>query len=356
MTARLWRAVDRLAQAWRASSYVREYVGRARGQLNFYAGRGADHITAQPLLLPVYLPTVMSYTAPAGPQGWLDKGAEIGSGYMTLIEWLRSRLPGYPFPGTPQLASASPWTDFTVSMKLPWLADRRAWQLQGQPRPPTMPFLPDRPAQAEATGNLGDAVADSPAAAEAGRRWNALSSEDRHAMETASAAMDQAAYPEPADVRGDEDFRQLAWQEHALDEAIHSLPERAQAFTRSLADADRMIQHAATLFSQLVTYGEIRKLPHIGYAARLEGQGGWATVRSDSYVFDPVRNLEIIAFDHPYPSGVMLAEGIMEHLPTGPHHPPSVTVNGPILADSEELAAWAVPMHPVYIAPDARQP
>jgi hypothetical protein len=355
MTARLWRTVDELARVWRASPYVQEYATRARGQLGIYAGRGADHIAAQPFFLHIYLPTVATYNEPAGPQGWPDKGVEIASGYIATIEWPRSRLPGYPFPGTPQLAPASHWTGFTVSMKLPWLAHTRSWQLQDQPEPPTMPYLPDRAAQAGVTRNLGDAVSISPAAAEVGHRWNALSTGDRSAMDTASAAMQEARYPQPDDVRGDEDFRQLGWQEHLLDEALQSLPEGARAFTSALEDADRMIQQAATLFSQLVTYGEIRRLTHIGYAGQLDGRDGWATVRSDSYVFDPIRNLEVIAFDHPYPRGVMLVEGITERLPIDPH-PPSVIVNGRILADSEELAGSAVPIQPVYIAPDARQP
>lgn len=161
----------------------------------------------------------------------------------------------------------------------------------------------------------------------------------------------KARYPEPADVRGDEDFRLLAWQEHLLEEVLQSLPERARAFAEALTGADRMIQQAASLFSQLVTHGNIRQLTHIGYAAQLDGRDGWATVRCDSYVFDPIRNGEIIAFDHPYPRGMMLVEGITERLPSGPHSP-SVTVNGRILAESEELAASAVPVHPVYIRPD----
>jgi len=355
MTAQLWRAVDRLAAVWRPSAYVQEYIAGARGQLAVYSSMGADHLAAQPFCLVVYLPTVMGAGQTAGPPGWRDKGVQLASGYIAMVEWLRSRLAGYPFPGTPQLAPPSPWTTFTVSMRVPWLADRRGWQLQNQAQPPAMPFLPDRSTQAEAGANLGAAVTSSPAAADVEHRWHALTAEDKRQMETASAAMQQARYPEPDDVRGDEDFRQLAWSEYILDEALRSLPERARAFTDALADADRMIQQAAALFSQLVTFSQIRKLAHISYVDQLDGPDGWHTIRSDSYLFEPIRIFEIIGFDHPYPRGVMLVEGTTEQLPIEPH-PGSVTVRGRILADSEELAASAAPIQPVYVGPDAGQP
>ena len=351
MTAQLWRAAEQLAAIWRSSTYVQEYLAGARGQLAQCTGTGADHIAAQPFYLAIYLPTATAYSQATEPPGWHDKAVQITNGYTAMIEWLRSRLAGYPFPGTPQLAPASPWTTFTVSMRVPWLANRRSWQLQHQPQPPTMPFLPDRPAQAEAGADLGAAVTSSPAAAEVERCWNALTADDKRQLEAASAAMQQARYPEPDDVRGDEDFRQLGWSEYILDDALRSLPGRARAFTDALADADRLIQQVAALFSQLVMAGQIRRLAHIGYVDQLDSPDGWHTARSDSYLFEPIRVLEIIGFDHPYPRGLMLVEGITEQLPVEPH-PGSVTVRGRLLVDSEELAASAVPIQSVFVAPD----
>lgn len=163
--------------------------------------------------------------------------------------------------------------------------------------------------------------------------------------------MQQAHYPEPDDVRGDEDFRQLGWSEYILDDTLRSLSGRARAFTDALTGADRLIQQAAALFSQLVMFGQIRQLAHIGYVDQLDGPDGWRTARSGSYVFEPIRVREIIGFDRPYPRGLMLVEGITEHLPIEPN-PGSVTVCGRILADSEDLAASAVPIQPVFVAPD----
>ena len=126
-------------------------------------------------------------------------------------------------------------------------------QLQHQPKPPTMPFLSYRPAQAKAGADLAAAVASTPAAAEVAQRWNALTADDKRQLEAASAAMQQARYPEPDDVRGDEDFRQLAarpgWSEYILHDTLRSLPGRARAFTDALADADRLIQAGSHICS-----------------------------------------------------------------------------------------------------------
>lgn len=352
MTAQLWQAAGQLAEVWRSSAYVQEYLRAAHGPLARCAGTGADHMSAQPFYLVVYLPTATTYSPAADPPGWRDKAVQVAKGYTAMIEWLRSRLTGYPFPGTPQLAPPSPWTTFTVSMRVPWLADRRSWQLQRQPRPPVMPFLSDRPAQARACADLGAAVASSPAAAIVEQRWNALTADDRRFLEAASTAMQGARYPEPDDVRGDEDFRQLGWSEYILDDALGSLPERARAFTDALADADRLIQQAAALFSQLVMTARIRKLGHIGYVDQLDGPDGWHTVRSDSFLFEPIRIMEVIGFDHPYPRGLMLVEGITEQFPLEPR-PGSVTVGGRLLADSEDLAVAAETIQSVFVAPDA---
>jgi hypothetical protein len=194
--------------------------------------------------------------------------------------------------------------------------------------------------------NLGDAVAVSRAAAEVDRYWHALTASDKLEMEAASTAMRQARYPGAGETREDDDLRHLAWQESILDQALRSLPEPASAFTDALADADRMIQQAAALFSQLAISGRIRSLPYIGYVDQLDGLYGWTTVSSDSFVLDPIRILEIIGFDHPYPRGVMLVEGTAARLPNEPI-PGQITVRGRILADSEELAVSAIPIHEV---------
>jgi hypothetical protein len=135
-----------------------------------------------------------------------------------------------------------------------------------------------------------------------------------------------------------------------LDEAMRPLTGRARVFADALTNADRLVQQAAALFSQLVVHNQVRRLGHVTLVEQLDGAGGWHTVRSDSFVFEQVRQSEILGFDHPYPRGVMLVAGITEELAFGPHHG-AVTVYGHILANSEELAASAIPIQAVHTAP-----
>lgn len=345
---RLWRAVSDMATVWRSSAYVQEYLTGARARLELCGGRGGDHIEAQPFFLPMYLPTVSFYSPSGSMPGsgsWEDVGLQLARGYTTTIEWLRSRLAGYPFPGTPLLDPASPWTTFSVSMRVPWLVEKRRWRLEERSQPPIMPFLAtDRAVQARTGTELGAAVVSSPAAAEVAQCWRALSEEDREGLHRACVILQQARYPEPDDVRGDEDFRQLAWSEFILDEAMRTLPVRARAFNDALIRADRLIQQTAALFCQLIMFRQIRQLRNIGYVEQLVGADGWHTVKSDSYVFEPVRRFEIVGFDCPYPRGVMLVEGVIDRLSLGSPQQGSVTVYGRTLPDSEELAASAVPI------------
>lgn len=345
MSAPLWQAVGELAAVWRSSTYVQDYVAGAGEPLALCSTSG-EHIVAQPFFMWKYLPTHMSYDQFArSPRAdaWLEKCEQLGLAYVTMIEWLRSRLDGYPFLGAPQLTRTSSWTTFNVSMQVPWLIELRRCQLQNKATPPTIPVLKvDAPTQLAAGARLGSAVASSPAAIGLAAAWNALTDDDMQQLRTACAAIRQSQYPEPADITGSEDFRELDWAETTLDEAIRSTTGRARAFTDALTIADCLIQQAAALFSQLVVYNGLRRLGNVTFVEQLDGADGWHTVRSDSFVPEKVRLFEILAFDHPYPRGAMLVAGTKEVL--GPLHV-ATTAYGRVLPDSEEVASSAATIH-----------
>jgi hypothetical protein len=356
MSAPVWQAVGELAAVWRSSSYVQDYIAGVGLPLSLCASSG-HHIAAQPFYMWRYLPTHMSYDEFARTptaDAWLEKCMYLDDAYTTLIEWLRSRLVGYPYPGAPQLTDTGLWTTFNVSMQVPWLIELRRWQLQGKVTPPTIPFLEIDPAtQLNAGARLGTAIASSPAAIEVGTAWQSLTAGDKDQLRAACAAIRQAHYPEPADVTGSEDFRELNWAQTTLDEATRTLTGRARAFAEALTIADRLIQQTAALFGQLIVYNHIRQLSHVTLVEQLDGTTGWHAVRSDSFVFETLRQSEILAFDHPYPQGVMLVAGINEELRFAPPHG-AVTVYGRVLAESEELVTSAIPIQAVCtVSPSA---
>jgi hypothetical protein len=341
MSARVWQATADLAAVWRSSPYVQDFCAGAMGRLSLCRTSG-QHIAAQPFYLWRYLPTHPRYEYASSPStdAWLEKCAHLDDAYTTLIEWMRSRLSGYPYPGAPQLTPPSPWTVFNVSMQVPWLAARRKRQLHTKATPPTIPFLEIAAATQLSVGaRLGAAIASSPAAVEVDAAWRSLTTGDKAELRSVCATILRAQYPEPADVTGTEDFRELAWAMTMLDEAMRPLAGRAKKFTEALTAADRVIQQAAALFSQLIAYNEIRRLGRITLVEQPDGADGRTSVSSESLVLDHVRQFEILAFDHPYPRGVMLVDGVTETFGGEPSH--VTTVVGYILPESEELAKLA---------------
>ena len=198
---------------------------------------------------------------------------------------------GYPFPDAPQLSPNSPWTSLNVSMWVPWLIEFRHQQLQHKSTPPTIPFLAVDPAiQLQAGTQLGEAIASSAVATELARAWHALTESDRRQLRDASARLGQAQYPSSDDNTGSEDFRHLAWSDTELDAALRSLTGRAQEFTTALTHADRLIQQAAYLFSQLTTRGPIRRIGNVTEIQQLAGAAGWHTIRSEEdTLLSPIR-------------------------------------------------------------------
>jgi hypothetical protein len=218
MNAPVWRAVEELAAVWRSSPFVREYAAGV-GIAN--VSKSAHHIEAQPFYLSIYLPTTIDYelvTRSAGTRAWLTNSELLGDAYTVMIEWLRSRLPGYPFFDSPQLAHTSPWTSYNVSMHVPWLIGLRRQQLQLKTTPPTIPFLDVTPArQLVAGAQLGKAIVSSPPAVNLRAAQQELTEADWQQLRNASIALSQARYPEPDDRTGSEDFREVAWSEYKLD-------------------------------------------------------------------------------------------------------------------------------------------
>lgn len=341
MSARVWQAVAALAQIWRGSEVVRGYGSAALGYGAEAMYPSAGHIDAQPFYLSHYIHTRVAFgddlDIPTQTTEWADVGANLARAYTILIEFLRSRLPGYPFADMPQMSDNSHWTDLTVAMTVPWLPFGE-WNMQDRRTPPIFPEIAiDLHVQGPAMWELTKAFQDCPAARAVGAAWQALSDADHAQLANARAAFDQMHYPQRAgQVTSDEDFRRLAWTRTQLDTITSRLEGRAKTFCDTLTAADRFLQQAAALFSHLVFYRSIRLLDNIELVEQLDGTEGWYTVRSAQFVFQPFRIHEIVGFCHPYPRGLMMVQGTVEELPSGAHSG-AIALHGRILPDSVNL-------------------
>jgi hypothetical protein len=109
MSARVWQAVAALADVWRTSDVVQSYGAAALGYGVDTLYSSAAHVDAQPFYLCHYGHTRAAFDADVDQQArapeWAEDGANLARAYTILIEFLRSRLPGYPFAEMPQLTS-----------------------------------------------------------------------------------------------------------------------------------------------------------------------------------------------------------------------------------------------------------
>jgi hypothetical protein len=111
MSAPVWHAVKQLAAVWRSSTFVQEYAALALNSDVQDLVASAHHIDAQPFLLCECVHTCLGYEhfhQLPGVEAWIDSGGQLGLTYITLLEWLRSRLTGYPFAAAPQTESDQP--------------------------------------------------------------------------------------------------------------------------------------------------------------------------------------------------------------------------------------------------------
>lgn len=340
MSARVWQAVAALADVWRTSEVVQRYGGAALGYGAAAVWSSAAHIDAQPFYLCEYFHTRVAFDDDGDRRTrtpeWIEDGANLAHAYTMLIEFLRSRLPGYPFAGLPHLSASSPWTDFNVSMAVPWLPEWHGWNMQQRRTPPVFPEIAVAN-QLPAMWELVTAFHDCPTAQAITEAWQALSDADHAQLANARKALDMAHYPErPGQTSGDEDFRHLDWAECQLDAITDRLDGRAGAFSEALLACNRFLQQVAALFSHLVFYERIRVLDGINLVQQLSGSDGWHTVRSGHFSLQPIRLHEVVGFNHPYPRGLMMVEGTKDVLPFGAHTG-AMTVHGRLLPDSANL-------------------
>lgn len=109
-------------------------------------------LQTQPLLVGLRLPLLPEF-APlhdSSPEvrGWFDIAQRFAFAFVDVMEFLRSRLPGYPMLSVPELSPGAPrvYRDGFWDGRFPWMADVRRGGLQLQARPAIPPRalgLPD---------------------------------------------------------------------------------------------------------------------------------------------------------------------------------------------------------------------
>lgn len=345
MSRIVWDAVEGLAARWQTSPLVAKYaaplteltspVGRA------LAGLTTSTVEGQPLLHAQFLPASRGFAqilAVEGAQEWLAGGKTVAGQFLTTVEWLRARLPGYPLLAAPQLVRNSPWTNGELPLRIPWLPQWRRAGLQFRSAPPGVADGLRLPRQAHDNDarRLAATIAAADAAVDLEQTLAALTSADEEALTEARAELRHRLAGDQVDaIAGADPLKRYAYGEALMYQVIQQLPRRPREFASATEAADRLLTQATALFSQHVIYGPPRILQGVRRVERTSGGDSWTEAVVDEPAGPPIRLLEIVRFGTPGLDRAMLVEGCTVHIPTL-DEPGEATVSGRLLPDSDQ--------------------
>lgn len=291
-SVRAWSAIAELAALWNGTPVVQQVaqelprVTPPKQGIPRYLqalAAGAPSILAQPLAVSGRVRMAQQFPMlpteqpdPIALKAWLEAGDWLQIAHLETVEWLRSRLPGYPTVGAPQLARGTSFTSEEWGYRIPWRYKAFAEGHQQRTTPRPIGRLLGDPSSEEtigqATVNLAGAFASTDEWRQYRESRSALSGEDKLALKeargrlTAECAAEAIDAYEPGLVVPREQYRRSV-----TSTTVESLTGPAREFAEAFAAVDSMINDASVeVFAQLAVYGQPRTIE----ASELDIKGG----------------------------------------------------------------------------------
>lgn len=302
-------------------------------------------LQTQPLLLGVRLDHVPEFgplhEGEAGVREWFEVAIPFAAGFMEVIEFLRSRLPGYPRLMVPDLTPEAPrvYADGFWDMSYPWMAAARRVRLQLLNEPGFIRSgldLPDDGAQ------LQRAVKDLLEMLQASAAWRrfvvaheALQETDwTEAREVRKAYRGAVAEERLDSIAGENGMRAQNMRRAELARVKESAGENLREYYEAFDEVDELINALAALLSYRIAVGDIDELP-LGVAdwgPESELRQLRFQARNDNmrHPFEMVRLQSAV----PALSGLVLLHGLTLYLDDE-----RIVADGRLLTGSAELSA-----------------
>lgn len=283
----LWRSTLELSDLWSKAPIIHEYsevlidsrtAGSDKGGIaahlrGTYAGLDAlqPHVLRQYSLLsmvrsqvPAIVPG-MNWEDPELP-AFMERARLAESAYLTTLQWIRSRIPGYPSIKVPQLAKGSPLRTEEFTWRAPWLT-KEFPGIQYSLKPPEE--IGRNLGNASLSRMLQDAAFELVAALRRSDHWAVytealaqLNSTDKNVLNESvrlcaarlrSDAIDQH---EPQNV-----LRRYAYRSAVVSEALAELPAGAGAYAHAFQELDYVLRTVLEeVFPQLVCSRPVRRI------------------------------------------------------------------------------------------------
>lgn len=245
---------------------------------------------------------------------WLQAAVEAGGAFQVVVEYLRSRLPGYPMLRVPHLRGGSPhvFDDPWFIRGFPWDPEVRALSLH-LASPPDMTKL-------GGTDNCDGLIADLLEALQERRSWTrfsetrkALAEADRRALSEMGREFAAKVEGEPVtEAVGELSMARFNYRRAVLQETVVSAEGAVAGYLAAFEAIDELITVVAALMGTIITSGGLFAVEPY----RLDiGQG------------DDLRPVELAARgDNPFlsPGEILLVHG-PDPAMTGLVYPQSIT-------------------------------
>jgi hypothetical protein len=286
-TPDIWRTSEELAEVLRASPDIEalqrvfDRDSRQRDDPRPYE-RAIEHYVAsmgmlrtRPLLFGLHAPQLPSIDMPPPTFGdllkldgfpdFLRSAQRAAGALLSLVEYLRSRLPGYPDLPLPELRPQAPRVErdgLLDASSMPWPMAARARGVERHGPSPSGLRGVDEPAWRERAEGL---LAHLSASCE----WSAfavvtdgLSPDDRQQLDDACRRFDERTQLDAIHANaGPLLLRQGQHRRAALDEACASLTDEARGYLDAFDAIDCLIDQAALVISDRAIYAEAIRVP-----------------------------------------------------------------------------------------------
>lgn len=269
----VWRELDTLAKLWRGSDVVGALrVGFPECNPPQASAEGSGHLAAltqrlrasmssmlDPIVLQSRLDFIERYGSELVPgedfgrtdyQDWKRAGLAVESAFAITLEWMRSRLPGYPNMFGPHFAPGSPYVTTEFTFNHPWRRELRAAGLQFLPAPPGIATALGLPVEAahdleRAAQRLASALGATPEWSNFESASAALDDEARGALRVARTTAASLLAPEGIDRHEPSNLmRRVEYRGDVVEKVVGGLPDVARNYASAFGDLNGLIDVA----------------------------------------------------------------------------------------------------------------
>lgn len=267
---------------------------------------------------------------------WLGDAMAVGEALQIAIEFLRSRLPGYPILRVPHRRRGSPClleTDPFFFQYFPWDRDLAQHGMQLALTPPDMTTVDCETDCGKELRQMASALAEWTSWGRFAELSKALTEDDVAALSETSKTFGAAVKDEVVSKEaGDELLAQYQYRSAVLEEQVGAAEGRAKDYLLAFEAVDSLVAIVAGLIETLVITDRLRTIDPDRLDLSGSGEVSRVNVKvsPDPLVLDPGRVVRVAGDS--VPEGLVLIENLNQSFSFGENADSSAEIKGRFVA------------------------